>query len=70
MALVNFHDLILNSKDKTAALRNEGQSIDLGGIGKGYAGDRCINILQDSGNSSGFVNIGGNVSTLGKSLLK
>ena len=65
MALVNFHDLILNSKDKTAALRNEGQSIDLGGIGKGYAGDRCINILQDSGISSGFVNIGGNVSTLG-----
>jgi len=65
LAFVNFRDLILDSKEKTAALRKKGQSIDLGGIGKGYAGDRCIQILRDNGISSAFVNIGGNVSTLG-----
>lgn len=63
--LVNFRDLLLNPKVKTAALRKEGQSIDLGGIGKGFASDACVNILRGRGISSAFVNIGGNVSTLG-----
>ncbi|NTV91500.1 MAG: FAD:protein FMN transferase [Clostridiales bacterium] len=62
---VNFCDLLLNSKDKAAFLRNAGQSIDLGGIAKGYASDRFIKILQEHGLSSAFINIGGNVSTLG-----
>lgn len=61
---VNFHDLLLNSQDKTACLRNEGQSIDLGGIAKGYASDRFIKTLKEHGVSSAFINIGGNVSTL------
>lgn len=65
LAFVNFRDLLLNSKEKTAALRKEGQSIDLGGIGKGYASDHCIKILRDDDISSAFINIGGNVSTLG-----
>ncbi|AEY67887.1 FAD:protein FMN transferase [Clostridium sp. BNL1100] len=63
---VNFRDLLLNSQDNTASLRKAGQSIDLGGIGKGYASDRFIEILQEHGVSSAFINIGGNVSTLGK----
>lgn len=65
LAFVNFRDLLLNSKEKTAGLRNEGQSIDLGGIGKGYTSDHCIKMLQDDGIYSAFINIGGNVSTLG-----
>lgn len=65
LALVNFRDLLLNPMEKTAALRKEGQSIDLGGIGKGYASDHCIKVLKDNGISSAFINIGGNVSTLG-----
>lgn len=65
LALVNYRDLLLNSEEKTAALRHEGQSIDLGGIGKGYASDKCINVLQDCNISFAFINIGGNVSTLG-----
>lgn len=65
LALVNFRDLLLNSEVREAGLRNEGQSIDLGGIGKGYASDHCIKMLQDNGVNSAFINIGGNVSTLG-----
>lgn len=62
---VNYRDLLLNSHELTAGLSKEGQIIDLGGIGKGYASDRCMKILQENGVSSAFVNIGGNVSTLG-----
>lgn len=62
---INYHELILNPIDKTAFLRRSGQSIDLGGIGKGYASDRCIRIFQAQGVTSAYINIGGNVSTLG-----
>lgn len=65
LSYVNYHDILLNSKNKTAALRRMGQAIDLGGIGKGYAGDRCIKILAEYGITSAFISIGGNVSTLG-----
>lgn len=63
--LVNYCDLVLDSHEKTVKLRNKEQSIDLGGIGKGFASDRCIEILQEYGVTSAFINIGGNVSTLG-----
>ncbi|OQB24476.1 MAG: Thiamine biosynthesis lipoprotein ApbE precursor [Firmicutes bacterium ADurb.Bin182] len=62
---VGFRDLVLDTVNITACLRKPGQSIDLGGIGKGYASDRCIKVLQDHGVTSAAVNIGGNVSTLG-----
>ncbi len=65
LSLVNYCDLRLNLQEKKAGLNKTGQSIDLGGIGKGYASDRCIEILKEKGISSAFVNIGGNVSTLG-----
>ncbi|MDF2922301.1 MAG: rane-associated lipoprotein involved in thiamine biosynthesis [Paenibacillaceae bacterium] len=65
LPLVNFHDLIMDTKRQAAGLRTRGQSIDLGGIGKGYAGDCCIRILQQYGIVSAFVSIGGNVSVLG-----
>lgn len=65
LSLVDFRDLMLNPGEKAASLRRPGQSIDLGGIGKGYAGDCCIKILQKYGVVSAFINIGGNVSTLG-----
>jgi thiamine biosynthesis lipoprotein len=61
---VNFRDLMLDPADQTAGLRKSGQSIDLGGIAKGYASDRCIKVFQEYGITSAVVNIGGNVSTL------
>ncbi|MGB4587738.1 MAG: FAD:protein FMN transferase [Clostridiaceae bacterium] len=62
---INYHELILNPDDKTAFLRRSGQAIDLGGIGKGYASDRCIKLFKQYGVTSAYVSIGGNVSTLG-----
>jgi thiamine biosynthesis lipoprotein len=39
--------------------------IDLGGIAKGYIGDRLTEVLEDSGVTSGIINLGGNVICIG-----
>ena len=65
LSLVNYRDLMLNPEEQSASLRRAEQSIDLGGIGKGYISDCLVKTLQNYGVVSAFVNIGGNVSTLG-----
>ncbi len=41
-----------------------GQMIDLGGIAKGYASDRLMEIFRQNGVTSAMVSLGGNVQTL------
>lgn len=43
----------------------EGQQADLGGIAKGYASDRVMEIYGEYGVASGMVSLGGNVQVLG-----
>ncbi len=66
LSIVDYRDLKLDASQKTAGLNRTGQSLDLGGIGKGFASDRFMEILRDYGIVSAFSNIGGNVSTLGR----
>ncbi len=63
--LINYRDLTLNLGKQSARLKFIGQSIDLGGIGKGFAGDRFLEIFQDYGIESAYSNLGGNVITIG-----
>jgi len=65
LPLVNYRDLILDPWESTAGLRNVGQSVDLGGIGKGFAGDRIREVFKKFGISSAYSNLGGNVVTVG-----
>lgn len=65
LPLVNYRDLILNPGKRTAGLRNGGQSLDLGGIGKGFAGDKILEVFRRFGISSAYSNLGGNVVALG-----
>jgi len=65
LSLVNDEDVVLNPLDMTAGLKRAGQSIDLGGVGKGYAADQVADILKEFGITSAFSNLGGNVTTLG-----
>ncbi len=65
LSKIDYHELVLKPKDRISGLSKRGQSIDLGGIGKGYASDRCLQIFQQYGISSAYISIGGNVSTLG-----
>ncbi len=39
--------------------------IDLGGIAKGYIGDRMAEVLENAGVTSGIINLGGNVICIG-----
>jgi thiamine biosynthesis lipoprotein len=65
LPLVDYTGLMLDPGKRTAGLRRVGQSIDLGGIGKGFAGDRFLEIFKKYGISSAFTNIGGNVAAIG-----
>lgn len=42
-----------------------GMMLDLGAVGKGYAGDKAIEILQKNGIKSAILDLGGNIQTLG-----
>ncbi|WP_026881504.1 FAD:protein FMN transferase [Clostridium akagii] len=63
--LINYKDIILNEEKKSAKLSKAGQKIDLGAIAKGYAADKIIEIYKKNAVKSAFINIGGNVLTLG-----
>lgn len=43
----------------------EGTQLDFGGIAKGYASDRVIDLMRSMGAESAIVTLGGNVQTLG-----
>jgi thiamine biosynthesis lipoprotein len=66
LGLIGYDSLTLDAANKTARLQKAGQAIDLGGIAKGYASDRFMEIFLQYGVASAFSNIGGNVSTLGR----
>lgn len=42
-----------------------GAMLDLGAVGKGYAGDEAVRILKDNGVSSALLDVGGNIQALG-----
>ncbi len=63
--LVDYHGIQLDPKLLSAALKNPGQALDLGGIAKGFAADEVKQILVESGVQSALINLGGNVITIG-----
>jgi thiamine biosynthesis lipoprotein len=64
-ALCKNENLVLDKNEHTAYLTKKGCMVDLGGIGKGFAADVCCDIYRESGASSAFINLGGNVKTIG-----
>jgi thiamine biosynthesis lipoprotein len=45
---------------------SEGMQIDFGGIAKGYAGDRAVEVLSAHGIKSALLDLGGNIQAVGK----
>lgn len=45
---------------------SENTTIDIGGIGKGYASDKVTELLKNSGVKSAIISLGGNVYAIGK----
>ncbi len=54
----------INLDEGHASFSKEGMQIDLGGIAKGYASERVIEILRQQGIRHAVINLGGNVCTL------
>ena len=62
---VNFNHLQFDTKQQTLAFAVEGVQIDLGGIAKGYAVDRAIELLKAAGVQHALVSAGGDSRILG-----
>ena len=62
---VNYRDVVLDHNASSLSFRTRGMQIDLGGIAKGYAVDRSIDILRRAGIESALVVAGGDSRVLG-----
>lgn len=60
---VNYQDIIL--KNNRVKLSYPTQSIDLGGIAKGYVADQLKDFFESKQISSAIINLGGNILTIG-----
>ena len=62
---VNYRNLLLDPEHLTVRFEHQGMRIDLGGIGKGYAVDRGIDILKARGIQHAVVTAGGDTRIIG-----
>jgi len=65
LPLVNYHLIEIDTNAHTVYLPKSGMRLDLGGIAKGYATDKAIEILKAKGITSALVNAGGDVRVIG-----
>lgn len=61
---VDYKDILFGGGSGTVSLEN-GMKIDLGSVAKGYTGDRLAQMFKENGVTSGLLNLGGNVQTIG-----
>lgn len=66
LELIDPQDIVLNDADQTVYLRKVGMAIDLGALAKGYVADKIVEFLKAMGVTSGLLNLGGNVRTVGE----
>src|SRR5205814_10490829 len=65
---VNWRNMLLDEQHHTVRFEHPGMRIDLGGIGKGYAVDRGVEILEARGIRHAVVSAGGDSRILGDHL--
>lgn len=65
LPLVNYRLVEVDSTENTVYLPKSGMMLDLGGIAKGYATDKAIEVLKSKGITSALVNAGGDVRVIG-----
>lgn len=63
---VGYHRLQIDPDHRTIKFLAEGMMLDLGGIAKGYAVDRSIEIARQTGVLGCLVDLGGNIRCFGK----
>lgn len=65
LGLVDYEELDFDPCEGVIGLKRKGQSIDPGGVGKGYAADKVLEVYRKYGITSAFTNFGGNVAVIG-----
>jgi thiamine biosynthesis lipoprotein len=66
LPLINYRDLVVDDRAGTAMLRRKGMRVNLGGIGKGYAVDRAVDIMRRSGLRDFMIQSGGDMYVAGR----
>jgi thiamine biosynthesis lipoprotein len=66
LSLINYRELITDDVAGTAFLKRKGMSVNLGGIGKGYAVDRAAGILRQRGFKDFMIQFGGDMYVAGR----
>jgi FAD:protein FMN transferase len=66
LRLVGYQDLRVDSAAGTASLQREKMRVTLGGIGKGYAVDRCVAMFRQRGLQNFLVQAGGDLYVAGE----
>jgi thiamine biosynthesis lipoprotein len=64
---VGWRGVAVDRRAGTVFLKAPGAAVDLGGIAKGYAADETERILRARGVRSALINLGGNVTAMGRS---
>ncbi|TAJ07545.1 MAG: FAD:protein FMN transferase [Nitrospirae bacterium] len=64
--LLDLAQLRLDRKGSTAFLAKPGMRVDVGGIGKGFAADRAVMVMQRAGATAGVVALSGDIKTFGR----
>lgn len=62
----DMQQVLLDGEGNRVTFGKEGMQIDFGGIAKGYASARIMEIYREAGIASGIISLGGNVQVLGK----
>ena len=64
--LISLENVAIDEKAGTVFLKRAGMKIDVGGIGKGYAADLVVDVMQKAGAIAGVVALSGDIKTFGR----
>jgi thiamine biosynthesis lipoprotein len=64
--LIDLHHVHIDARERTISLERAGMRIDVGGIGKGYAADRAVEVMRKAGALAGVVALSGDIKTFGR----
>lgn len=65
LKLVGYRNMAVDTMKSTVFLKRKGMQIDLGGVAKGYAADRAVEILRKNGIQAGLVAVAGDIKAFG-----
>lgn len=64
LTYTDYNQILLNSQDNSIFIADN-MMLDLGAVGKGFAGDQAIALMKSKGVKSALLDLGGNIQTLG-----